>query len=194
MRHVLSLLALRGIGEGSAWIYATECFSWRAFRNRREVGVLAGLARTTRASGDVAREHGISKAGNVWIRALAIELAWSWVRHQPTSALTPWFHRRFAKGGPRQRRIGIVAVARKLLVALWRYLETGLAPGGHDEGVTARRTAGRSRVRRARAWCGFRSGIAPDRGPPVQKGPRAVRAVPVLCLWCAEPRVALGHG
>ena len=130
VRIVTQLTALRGIGEISAWLYATEFFSWRAFRNRREVAALAGLAPTTRASGDAAREHGISKAGNVRVRALAIELAWSWVRRQPESALTQWFQRRFAKGGPRQRRIGIVAVARKLLIALWRYLDAGLVPEG----------------------------------------------------------------
>ena len=124
------LLALKGIGEVSAWLYTTEFFSWRQFQNRRQVGGLAGLTATTRASGDTTREQGISKAGNALIRALAIELAWSWVRRQPTSALTRWYRRRFATGGPRQRRIGIVAVARKLLIALWRYLETGVLPEG----------------------------------------------------------------
>src|SRR5207237_5998152 len=81
---------------------------------------------TPRSSGDTERELGISKAGNAIIRALAIELAWSWVRRQPTSALTRWYRARFAAGGPRQRRVGIVAVARKLLIALWRHLETGV--------------------------------------------------------------------
>jgi transposase len=127
---VLRLLALKGISEVSAWLYTTEFFSWRQFRNRRQVGGLAGLTATTRESGDTTREQGISKAGNARIRALAIELAWSWVRRQPTSALTRWYRRRFATGGPRQRRIGIVAVARKLLIALWRYLETGVLPEG----------------------------------------------------------------
>jgi transposase len=130
LRQVHQLLALRGIGEVSAWLYATEFFSWRAFRNRRQVGALAGLTATKRASGDVEREQGISKAGNARIRALAVELAWSWVRRQPTSALTRWYRERFAAGGGRQRRIGIVAVARKLLIALWRYLETGVVPEG----------------------------------------------------------------
>ena len=129
-RTVARLRALRGIGDVSAWLYTTELFGWRDFHNRREVAALAGLAPTTRASGDVTREVGISKAGNVIIRALAIELAWSWVRRQPTSALTRWYRARFASGGPRQRRVGIVAVARKLLIALWRYLETGVLPEG----------------------------------------------------------------
>jgi len=130
LRMVSQLLALRGVGEVSAWLYTTEFFGWRAFRNRRQVAGAAGLTPTTQASGDTHAELGISKAGNAVIRALAIELAWSWVRRQPTSALTRWYRARFGAGGPRQRRVGIVAVARKLLIALWRYLETGLLPEG----------------------------------------------------------------
>jgi transposase len=130
LRMVDQLLALRGIGEVSAWLYTTEFFGWRAFRNRRQVAGAAGLTPTTQASGDTEHEQGISKAGNAIIRALAIELAWSWVRRQPTSALARWYRARFAAGGPRQRRVGIVAVARKLLIALWRYLETGVLPDG----------------------------------------------------------------
>ena len=130
LRMVERLLALRGVGEVSAWLYTTEFFGWRAFRNRRQVAGAAGLTPTTAGSGDTEREQGISKAGNTIIRALAIELAWSWVRRQPTSALSRWYRARFSAGGPRQRRIGIVAVARKLLIALWRYLETGIIPEG----------------------------------------------------------------
>ena len=130
LRLVARLRALKGVGDVSAWLYATEFFSWRAFRNRRQVAGAAGLTPTPRSSGDTERELGISKAGNAIIRALAIELAWSWVRRQPTSALTRWYRARFAAGGPRQRRVGIVAVARKLLIALWRYLETGVLPEG----------------------------------------------------------------
>jgi len=130
LRQVEQLRALRGVGEVSAWLYATEFFSWRAFRNRRQVAGLAGLTPTMRSSGDVEREQGISKAGNARIRALAVELAWSWVRRQPASALTRWYRERFAAGGGRLRRIGIVAVARRLLIALWRYLETGVVPEG----------------------------------------------------------------
>ncbi|MGZ8492783.1 MAG: IS110 family RNA-guided transposase [Gemmatirosa sp.] len=130
LRMVEQLLALKGIGEVSAWLYATEFFSWRQFRNRRQVGSLAGLTATPRASGDTHQELGISKVGSARIRALAIELAWSWVRRQPTSALARWYRTRFATGGARQRRVGIVAVARKLLIALWRYLDAGLLPEG----------------------------------------------------------------
>jgi transposase len=129
---VRRLLALRGIGEVSAWLYATEFFAWRRFRNRREVGALAGLCSTPWRSGGVEREQGISKAGSHHIRALAIELAWSWLRRQPRSALTLWYRRRFATGGGRVRRIGIVALARKLLIALWRYVETGVLPAGAE--------------------------------------------------------------
>ena len=124
------LLALRGIGEVSAWLYTMEFFAWRAFRNRREVGALAGLTPTAEHSGSQARERGISKAGSRHVRALAIELAWSWLRRQPRSALGQWYSRRFSAGGSRMRRIGIVALARKLLIALWRYLETGVVPEG----------------------------------------------------------------
>jgi transposase len=127
---VRRLLALRGIGDVGAWIYTTEFFAWRQFRNRRQVGAAAGLCSTLRASGDIRREQGISKAGNRYLRALAIELAWSWVRRQPQSALSQWYRARFASGGPRVRRIGIVAVARKLLIAWWRYLETDVLPAG----------------------------------------------------------------
>jgi transposase len=127
---VQRLLALRGIGEVGAWIYTTEFFAWRQFRNRRRVGAAAGLCSTLRESGDVRREQGMSKAGNRYLRALAIELAWSWPRRQPQSALSRWYRVRFAAGGSRVRRIGIVALARKLLIALWRYLETGVLPEG----------------------------------------------------------------
>jgi transposase len=124
------LLALKGIGDVSAWLYATEFFSWRAFRNRREVAALAGLTPSPHQSGDRVQEQGISKAGNRHIRALAIELAWSWLRRQPQSALSRWYRHRFAGSGPRLRRVGIVALARKLLVALWRYVETDQLPAG----------------------------------------------------------------
>ena len=130
VQQVRQLLALRGIGEVSAWLYTMEFFAWRGFRNRREVGALAGLTATRQLSGRLTRDLGISKAGNVHVRGLAIELAWSWLRHQPDSALSLWFTERFAAGGSRQRRLGIVALARKLLIALWRYLATGLLPTG----------------------------------------------------------------
>jgi len=130
LEKVRALFALRGIGLGAAWTWGLEFFSWRDFRNGKEVGSLAGLAPTPYQSGASEHELGISRAGNRWVRGLAIEIAWGWLRHQPESALTHWYNERFARGGPRARKIGIVALARKLLVALWRYVETGALPEG----------------------------------------------------------------
>jgi len=125
-----ALMSLKGIGPTTAWVMVMEFFGWRKFRNRRQVGGLSGLAPTPYQSGDSAREQGISKSGNRRVRARAIEMAWMWVRYQPESALSRWFQERFGQGGSRQRRIGIVALARKLLVVLWRFLETGAIPEG----------------------------------------------------------------
>jgi transposase len=127
---VRRLLRLCGIGDNSAWLYVMEFFSWREFRNRRQVGGLAGLAATPYDSGDQSRDQGISKAGNSPVRSMAIEIAWGWLRHQPDSELTHWFDERFGHSGKRLIKIGIVALARKLLIALWRYLETGEVPAG----------------------------------------------------------------
>ena len=107
-----------------------EFFGWRQFRNRREVGALAGLPGTPYNSGNGVREQGISKAGNKRIRRLAVELAWLWLRHQPDSALSKWFLSRWGSQGARSKKIGVVALARKLLVALWHYLEHGVIPDG----------------------------------------------------------------
>jgi len=127
---VRQLLQLKGIGLNSAWLYTMEFFSWRKFRNRKEVGALAGLTPTPHESGSRSRERGMSKAGNRHIRGMAVEIAWGWLRYQPDSELTLWYERRFGHGSSRMRRIGIVALARKLLVELWRYLETGVIPKG----------------------------------------------------------------
>jgi transposase len=122
-----------------------EFFSWRNFHNRREVGSLAGLTPTPYQSGQSAQEQGISKAGNRRIRAMAIEIAcrlapacrrfsrharWAWLRYQPDSQLSRWYRERFAQGNSRLRRIGIVALARRLLIELWKYLETAVPPQG----------------------------------------------------------------
>jgi len=128
--QVGKLLQLRAIGIKSAWLFVSEFFSWRDFRNRRQVGSLAGLTPTPYTSGDLHHEQGISKAGNPRIRAMAIEISWGWLRWQPDSELSQWFWARFGKAGGRSRKVGIVALARKLLVALWRYLETGVVPAG----------------------------------------------------------------
>ena len=123
------LLKLKGVGVISAMMLSDEFFSWREFKNVRQVGACAGLDGSPYASGDSQAEQGISKAGNARVRALMIELAWSWLRNQPASALALWFEKNFARG-KRSRRIGIVAVARKLLVALWKYLEKDELPEG----------------------------------------------------------------
>jgi transposase len=127
---VRQLMHLKGIGINGAWLLVMEFFGWRELKNRREVGGLAGLTPTPYQSGASAREQGITKSGNRHVRWMTTELAWSWVRYQPESALSCWFRERFGGGGKRLRRIGIVAVARKLLIALWRFLETGVLPEG----------------------------------------------------------------
>jgi len=126
---VRQLLRLKGIGAASAWLFVMEVFAWRDITNRRQMGSIAGLTPTPYTSSTTSREQGISKAGNRRLRAMAVEIAWMWVLHQPQSELTKWFLRRFGTGS-RLRKIGIVAVARKLLVALWRYLKEGTVPPG----------------------------------------------------------------
>jgi len=128
--EVARLVQLRGIGMSSGWVLVKELFGWRSFRNRREVAGCLGLTPSPYASGESAAEQGISKAGNRRVRTLMVELAWSWLRHQSESELSRWFNRRFGGGGARMRRIGIVALARRLAIALWRYLEDGLIPEG----------------------------------------------------------------
>jgi transposase len=127
---VRQLMMLKGIGINGSWLLVMEFFGWREFKNRREVGGLAGFTPTPYQSGESAREQGITKSGNRHVRWMTTELAWSWLRFQPDSALSIWFRERFGNGGKRLRRIGIVAVARKLLIALWRFLETGVLPEG----------------------------------------------------------------
>lgn len=124
------LLQLKGIGTIGAYVLIRELFGWRRFESAKQVGALVGLTPTPYDSGNSQREQGVSKAGSRRLRALLIELAWAWLRYQPESALSQWFRKRFGGSGKRSRRIGIVALARKLLVALWRYLEHGLLPTG----------------------------------------------------------------
>jgi transposase len=129
-RAAARLCQLKGIAACSASILATEMFGWRTFHNRREVGALAGLVPTPYDSGESRREQGISKAGNKRVRRVIVELAWQWLRHQPHSALTQWFVQRFGGQGKRSKRLGIVALARRLLVALWHYLQHDVLPHG----------------------------------------------------------------
>jgi transposase len=126
---VVALTQLKSIGPLSAQPLVNEVF-YRDFENRRQVGSCFGLTDTPYDSGTSRRQQGISKAGNHRARQVALELAWLWVRHQPGSALTQWFRARVGDNKGRIRKIAIVALARKLMVALWRYLETGLVPTG----------------------------------------------------------------
>jgi len=133
VEKVRRLLNLKGIGDNGAWLLVYEFFAWRTFRNRRELGSLAGLTPTPYSSGQSEREQGISKAGNRRVRWMMTELAWGWLRYQPTSELSQWYQRRFGRGNKRLRKVGIMALARKLLIALWKYLEGGEAPAGAVE-------------------------------------------------------------
>ena len=121
------LAQLKGIGPVFATTLAGELF-WKDFKNRREVGAYAGLAPSPWQSGGISHDQGISKAGNRRARHVAVELAWLWLMHQPKSALSRWFQARVGDQRGRVRRIAIVALARKLIIALWRFLTTGLVP------------------------------------------------------------------
>jgi transposase len=123
------LFQLKSLGPAFSSRLVNEAF-YKDFRNRREVGAYFGLDGSPWRSGDTNREQGISKAGNRRARHAAIELAWLWLVHQPESALSKWFRQRTANASKRIRRITIVALARKLMVALWRFLTTGLIPQG----------------------------------------------------------------
>ncbi|MCE2519551.1 MAG: IS110 family transposase [Alphaproteobacteria bacterium] len=126
---IATLSRLKGIGTNDATLLTHEVF-YREFRNRRELADWAGLTPTPWASGDVQRDQGIGRDGPAWIRAQLVQMAWRWVRFQPDSALTQWFEARTAGARGRTRRVMIVALARKLLIALWRYAATGLVPTG----------------------------------------------------------------
>jgi transposase len=123
------LIDLRGIGPEFAAVLWSEGLH-RSFANRRQVASYAGLAPTPWQSGSVAHEQGVSKAGNSRLRTTMIQLAWLWLRHQPDSALSRWFHTRVKRNGGRLRKTTIVALARKLLVALWKYVASGVVIEG----------------------------------------------------------------
>ena len=123
------LVQLKGVATTSASVLLDEGLLWRQFQNRRQIGGLLGFAPTPYDSGDSEREQGISRAGNARLQAISIQLAWNWVRWQPQSRLTQWYLANFGKG-KRARRIGIVALARKLVIALWRYVTMGVVPKG----------------------------------------------------------------
>jgi transposase len=126
------LVQLKGVAATSAAVLLEEGLLWRAFQNRRQLGGILGFTPVPHQSGDLARDQGISRAGIAPLQTICIQLAWNWLRWQPHSPLTQWFERRFAKAGTRARRIGIVAVARRLLILLWRYATTSVVPAGTE--------------------------------------------------------------
>jgi transposase len=123
------LCTLQGIGNASAAILAREVFA-RSFASRRQLGSYLGLTPSAYDSGSTTRCQGISKAGNSWARRVLIEVAWLWRKYQPDSPLSRWYAQRTSGQSPRIRRIMLVAMARKLAISLWRYVETGLVPDG----------------------------------------------------------------
>ena len=130
LEKVCRLLRLVAIGPASSWLFVHEVFGWRKIKNRRQLASLLGLVPTPYNSGNSERDQGISKSGNSRMRTMSVEIGWCWLRWQPESALSKWYQRRFGTGSKRQRRIGIVALARKLMIALQKYLDEGEIPEG----------------------------------------------------------------
>ena len=126
---VAALSRIRGVGDTFAAVLTREVF-YRHFDNRRQLASYVGIAPIPHQSGAMDRDHGIGRAGNARARTTLIQLAWLWLRYQPDSGLAAWFRARVGALAGRSRRIAIVAMARKLLVALWRYVETGVLPEG----------------------------------------------------------------
>jgi len=124
------LTQLAGVGPVTSWTLSAEVFSWRDIGNRRQLAALTGLTPTPHASGEEEKEQGISKTGRAELRSLMIEVAWGWLLFQPDSELSKWYRRRFDDGTRRNRKRGIVALARKLLVALGKYVRDGELPAG----------------------------------------------------------------
>ena len=123
------LMALVGVGPVGAWTLSYELFGWRKFRNRRQLGALVGMVGRPYNSGRMERDRGIGREGITRVRTLMVELGWLWLRHQKASRLTEWFNKKFGKG-KRARKVGIVALGRRLLVSFWHYLEHGIVPDG----------------------------------------------------------------
>ena len=126
---ITALRRIRGIGENFAAVLVREVF-YRSFENRRQLASYVGITPMPYQSGGIDRDRSISRAGNPRARTTMIQLAWLWLRYQPDSTLAIWFRERVGKLQGRTRRIAIVAMARKLLIALWRYVETGVTPDG----------------------------------------------------------------
>jgi transposase len=128
-QKITALQRIRGVGANFAAVLGREVF-YRSFANRRQLASYVGIAPTPHQSGGTDRDRSISRAGNARARTTLIQLAWLWLRYQPGSALATWFRERVGALQGRTRRIAIVAMARRLLVALWRYVETGVMPDG----------------------------------------------------------------
>jgi transposase len=135
-RKIMALQRIRGIGGNFAAVLGREVF-YRSFINRRQLASYVGIAPTPHQSGGTDRDRRISRAGNPRARTTLIQLAWLWLRYQPGSALATWFRERVGTLQGRTRRIALVAMARRLLIALWRYVETGLLPDGAAVGTEA---------------------------------------------------------
>jgi transposase len=130
-RKIAALRRIRGIGDNFAAVLTREVF-YRSFDNRRQLASYVGITPMPYQSGGMDRDRRISRAGNPRARTTMIQLAWLWLRYQPGSALAGWFRERVGTLAGRTRRIAIVAMARKLLIALWRYAETGVLPAGAE--------------------------------------------------------------
>jgi transposase len=140
VRKITALQRIRGIGANFAAVLGREVF-YRSFANRRQLASYVGIAPTPHQSGGMDRDRRISRAGNSRARTTLIQLAWLWLRYQPGSALATWFRERVGTRQGRTRRIAIVAMARRLLIALWRYVETGVLPDGVALGTATEATA-----------------------------------------------------
>jgi transposase len=143
------LLGVKGVGPTTTWLLVRELFGWRERLTAKQTGALAGLCPTPYTSGDSAREQGISKAGSKRVRWAMVELAWGWLHHQPHSALSQWYQRKYGAGGSRHRKVGIVALARKLLAALLRLATTGAVPEGAEVRDWYTKVTGRPRAANA---------------------------------------------
>lgn len=126
---IASLARIKGVGPNDASVLVREAF-WRNFGNRREIAAWSGFAPTPWASGSVSRDQGIGKSGPAAFRSNMLQIAWRWLRWQPNSQLSQWFVERTSGSSGRMRRVMIVALARKLLIAIWRYATMGLIPTG----------------------------------------------------------------
>jgi transposase len=140
------LLGVKGVGPTSTWLLVRELFGWREGLTPKQTGALAGLCPTPYTSGGTAREQGISKAGSKRVRWAMVELAWGWLHHQPHSALSQWYQRKYGAGGARHRKVGIVALARKLLAALLRLATAGTIPAGAETRDWYAKVTGRPRA------------------------------------------------